>query len=365
MAKAPANEYEPDMVSPPGDTLLETIETLGMSQSELARRMGRPRKTMNEIIRGKAEITPETALQLERVLGVTASFWLNRERHYREWLARQQETQQLLGWINWLKEIPIREMMHRGWIPAVREKQRQVYEALRFFGVASPDAWYALNEQADVAFRQSHVAQCDAGAVSAWLRQGEIKAIEIDCSLYDEKKFLAALACIRALTVAPPEVFQPEVVRGCAEAGVAVVFVPELPRTGTWGATRWLTNAKALLQVSLRYRSDDHFWFSFFHEAGHIVLHKKHEVFLECGLDGTTMEQEANTFAADHLIPRDAWQAFHTTSVAMTRAGIERFAEALTIAPGIVVGRLQHEELLPHSHCNDLKRRFTWNETEN
>ena len=77
------NQYMPDNVSPPGDTLLETIETLGISQSELAERMGRPKKTINEIIKGKTAVTPDTALQLERVLGVPASFWNNRVRQYR------------------------------------------------------------------------------------------------------------------------------------------------------------------------------------------------------------------------------------------------------------------------------------------
>ena len=81
-------KFEPDYTVPPGETLLETIECLGMSQAELARRTGRPVKTINEIIKGKTAITPDTALQLERVLSVPASFWNNLERNYRESLAQ-------------------------------------------------------------------------------------------------------------------------------------------------------------------------------------------------------------------------------------------------------------------------------------
>ncbi len=90
MSRNMANQFEPNYAVPPGATLLETIEVLGMSQSELAQRMGRPTKTVNEIINGKAAITPETALQLEKVVGIPASFWNTAERHYREILARQE-----------------------------------------------------------------------------------------------------------------------------------------------------------------------------------------------------------------------------------------------------------------------------------
>ena len=89
MAKTPQNEYQQDYVSSPGETLLETLETTGMSQVELAKRMGRPVKTINEIIQKKASITLEIALQLEQVLHIPVSFWLMRELDYRESLARR------------------------------------------------------------------------------------------------------------------------------------------------------------------------------------------------------------------------------------------------------------------------------------
>src|SRR5690349_16366225 len=118
MASRPRNEYQPDRVSSPGETLLETLEAISMSQAELARRMDRPVKTINEIIQGKAAITAETALQLEQVLRIPASFWLKREQQYRESLARLAEEQRLANWVGWLKEIPVREIMRRGWMPS-------------------------------------------------------------------------------------------------------------------------------------------------------------------------------------------------------------------------------------------------------
>ncbi len=96
-------QYIPDFVSPPGETLLEVLETRGMSQAELAERTGRPKKTINEIIKGKTAITPETALQFEFVLGVPARFWNQREQNYREFLARQRENLKQRDWVRMME----------------------------------------------------------------------------------------------------------------------------------------------------------------------------------------------------------------------------------------------------------------------
>ena len=365
MTDTSQNGYHSDYVTPAGETLLETLETIGMSQTELAKRMDRPFKTINEIIRNKTAITAETAWQLEQVLGIPASFWLKREQRYREFLARLAEKQRLNNWIEWLKEIPIQLMMRRGWIPASIDKSQQVLDALKFFAVASPDAWQALWESKEVAYRKSAALKSNFGAIAAWLRQGELEAREIECAPYKTDAFRDALISVRALTVEPVENFQKELVNLCAHAGVAVVFVQELPNTGISGSTQWLTPIKALVQLSLRYKTDDQLWFTFFHEAGHILLHGKRQVFLEIDQKNREKEEdEADTFASDTLIHPTEWQQFIAQRSCRTKAGIEEFAKKVGIAPGIVVGRLQHEKLLPYHHCNDLKRRLKWTAEE-
>lgn len=365
MVKTLKNEYQPDYVSSPGETLQETLETTGMSQVELAKRMGRPVKTINEIIQKKAAITAETALQLEQVLHIPASFWLKREQHYRESLARLAEEQRLKDWVGWLKELPIRIMMHRGWIPVCSGEAQQVLEALKFFGVASPDAWRAIWESKIIAYRRSTGFKSHFGHIAAWLRQGELKAQELECAPYNAEAFQDALAHIRALTVEQIDIFQEVLVRLCAKVGVAVVFVQELPTTGICGSTQWLTPTKALIQLSLRYKTDDQLWFTFFHEAGHILKHGKRHVFLETDQKNQeTYEEEANSFASNMLINRAAWRQFIAQDTYRTKAGIQGFAQKVGIAPGIVVGRLQHEKLLPFSHCNDLKRHLEWSSGE-
>ena len=361
MADTVTNEYEPDVVSPPGETLLETLDAIEMSQSDLARRSGRPVKTINEIIKGKAAITADTALQPEKVLGIPATFWNNRERQYRESLARERERGALQEYVEWLKELPVTAMKRAGWTPDCKDKVEQVRQCLSFFGVASPEQWRQFWSQPQAAYRKSRTYQSDPGAVAAWLRKGELKAQQIECAPYDAGAFGEALHHVRALTVESPEVFQPSMVERCRLAGVAVVFVPELKGTRAFGATRWLTPRKALIQLSLRYRTDDHLWFTFFHESAHILKHGKKSVFLECGAspDHGKEEAEADGFAADLLIPLDDFEQIRYV-YPYSKAEVRAFAQSIDIAPGIVVGRLQHEDLLPNTHLNGLKQRFVW-----
>lgn len=358
MTNSLANQFVPDYAIPPGETLFDTIEALGMSQAELSERTGRPKKTINEIIKGKAPITPDTALQLERVLGVSAAFWNNLEKNYRETLARLSEQERLQEQIAWLSELPVKALVKFGWIRPFKEKVHQLQELLNYFGVASPDCWREMWLGAQVAYRTSQAFESDPGAVSAWLRKGELVARDIVCKPYDESAFRAALKTIRSITVKPPEEFQLEVVRLCADVGVTVAFVPELPKMRASGATWWLTPTKAIILLSLRYKSDDHLWFSFFHEAGHILLHGKKEVFIEDN-HSSDKEDEANHFASEFLIPTSKFKTF-TTSARLSKEAVRAFAAELGIASGIVVGRLQHDGFLPVTHCNDLKTRLVW-----
>jgi addiction module HigA family antidote len=369
MADRVRNKYTPDTVSPPGETLLETIEALDMSQVDLADRMGRPYKTINEIIKGKASITPETAIQLERVLGAPARFWLNREQHYREFLARQQEKTRLQEDAQWLAMLPVMEMVKLGWIKRCSDKVEQIQELLNFFGVASPQQWRDLWLTPDVVFRRSQVFVSDPAALSAWLRKGELQAQSIVSQPYKADAFRNVLAQIRKLTVEPPEIFAFQMVQLCAQAGVAVAFTPQLSKTPVSGATRWLSPEKALIQLSLRFQTDDHFWFSFYHKAGHILLHGKRDVFIEdeeVNESLSTKENEANSFAADILIEMATYRSFlgRMKPGYINESSIRAFASELEIAPGIVVGRLQHDKHLAYTHCNKLKRRFAWATTK-
>jgi addiction module HigA family antidote len=176
MSSIQSNQYEPDLVTPPGEILLEKLEEIGMTQADLAERIGRTKKTVNEIIKGKAPILSETALQLERVLAIPARFWTNAEGQYREFLAREQERQRLSGHLGWLKTIPVKKMIELGWLPQRTDPVVTLQDALSFFGVASPEALSEIGKEKRLAFRQSVAHHVDPYALLAWIRKGEIEA---------------------------------------------------------------------------------------------------------------------------------------------------------------------------------------------
>jgi addiction module HigA family antidote len=360
MPPAKPIRYEPNYGTKPGEVLEEYLETSGMTQAELATRCGRPLKTISEIVHGKAAITPETALQLERVFGRPASLWQNLEASYRLHLAEEGERDDLASHATWARKFPLRELVGREAIEESNGDADLVNKLLRFFGVGTVAGWNASFGTMKVAYRRSKAFKQAPESVTAWLRLGEIGADNIVCSPFDRAKFKSVLSEIGKLTSKSFPRVQDKVIELCASAGVAVVFVPELPKTHLSGIARWLSKDKALIQLSLRHKTSDHVWFSFFHEAGHILLHGKKSIFIdELGGDLNEIETEANEFAGNLLLAPDAFRAF-VVGDDFSEAAIKRFAAQQGVAPGIVVGRLQHDQAITFGEHNHLKERLTW-----
>ena len=350
-----------DMAISPGEVLQEKIEARGMTQKELAARLARPPQVINEIIRAKKAITPDTAVGLGKVLGIDPQYWINLETDYRMILARNREIAALAENAEWLNAYPIREMVKRGWIEAGRDKISRLKALLTFLEVAVPEP---LAYQEAVGFRITEAAQqkVSPGALAVWLRQGELEARRRSTNDYDPAVFRRALGDIRQMTEDPPAKFVPAMTDLCAQAGVALCLVQEFPKSGANSAARWLGDRKAMIQMSIRGKWADIFWFTFFHEACHLLHHRTRRRIVIDGIadPGTAeLEDEANEFAGDLLIPPDAWETF-CDSGSFTPQSVRRFARSVNIAPFIVVGRLQKEKLLPCNQLTNLKRRYEW-----
>ena len=353
-------------VSPPGDTLRDLMEERALSQAELARRLGRPAQAVNEIVAGKKEITEDTALELERVLQVPAHFWLAREARYREFLARERAASTQKAHLPWLLRFPIKALQDANVLPAgrlsTRFTEQLVEPMLRFFGVASPEGWSAQYDPLQAQFRRTKPAkQTDVAAITAWLRMGELAAGRLTTAAYDAGTLEAALPAMRALSLQPVETIAPQLTRLCAQAGVALVLVPALPGTHVTGVARWV-GGKPLIQLSLLGKWNDGFWFSFFHEVAHVLKHPARAVFLDDASSGDSVdspvEQEANRFATDVLVPRT--RQAELKALPATQASIEAFARSLGVHPGIVVGQMQHQGRLGYNHAlTRLKARYT------
>lgn len=348
--------FLPDWASPPGSTISELLAERGLSVADFAIRMGSSAEYARMLLEGAHPITNETAARLAEVLGTSASFWLSRESQFRDSLTRLDEHKL------WLRKLPVTDMVRLGWLSSSGGPSEKIAACLRYFGVATVADWHEQYEGSArlAAFRTSNTFESDEGAVLAWLRKGEIDSEAIDCGDWNRTSFHAALPAIRELTrEEDPAVFMPLLQKKCAEHGVAVVFARAPGECRASGATRFLSPNKALLMLSGRYGSDDHFWFTFFHEAGHLVLHGEQKVFLEGdALCTGNEEQEANDFSSSMLIPPEHQDAMR--SLPREVRPVMRFARKVGVSPGIVVGQLQHLRILPRNALNNLKVRYNW-----
>ena len=349
-------DYAPDYAVPPGETLLEKIQELGMSQTQLAMRLDLSEKHVSQIVNGQQPISQQTAIGLERVTGIPAQFWNRREAIYQERLARIQDVRRLSKELEALKQVPVGELIRRGLLREKKDRPVQLQEVLSFFGVSNTDAMFALWESEKAAARKSKAFASHPGCTATWLRLGEMTAAKLPCREYDRAHFFSAVQSIRSLTVQSPGKFVPEMTRLCAEAGVAFVLVPEIGQVRWYGASKWLTPRKGLIQLSLRGKKDDQFWFSFFHEAGHILTHGKKEMYINEGSDDDPLERQADDFARKLLIPT---HRVADVLKARCEADIIHLAASLGISPGIVAGRYQHETRR-YNRFNRLKRTFQW-----
>lgn len=345
-------EFHSDLAIPPGDYLLEVTESLGMPQAELARRMGRPIQAVSEIIKGHKAITPETALQLEEVVGVPAHIWTGLESEYQLAKARENIESQIEEETEMVMQFPYPEMAKLGLVKATRNRVEKVRELRRFFAVASLRNLAEVRSYAP-AFRQTNSGKISHESLAAWLRAGELAAREINTGPFDAKRLKETLPELRAITRESPAVFVPRLTELLAACGAALVLIPHLPKTCTNGATFWLGKDKAVLMMTIRGRWADIFWFSLFHELGHILLHDKRHVFLEDGEPGPDwqkQEEEADSFARKLLIPDDEYERFVKETFPFSKDAIDNFADAIGISPGVVIGRLQHDGRLPNTH---------------
>ena len=349
--------FRADWASPPGNTIGDLLEEKSIEPSEFRRQIGLSSQKYRALIEGKSPISIGTARQLSKVLGSSVEFWIERDLRF------QQKSKSL--WEEndgFLSKLPIDEMMQFGWIDSTPSAAEQFTNCLDFFGVENATQWsrtYERNRQ-DVAFRRSPSFRSRPGPISAWLRQGEIIGNQMDCAPWSSQALNHQLDAIRSLCrFKEPAKFLDKLQDYCAMAGVAIAIVRAPTGCGVSGLVRFLNPEKALIQLSFRYLSDDHFWFTVFHEIGHLLLHKPKGIVLEEEDQKVTNEErEANEFSANVLIPKA--HRDELMNLKLHPKNVVRFAVRLGISPGVVVGQLQHYRRLKYSQMNQLKRRYEW-----
>lgn len=348
-------ELKKSLLSCPGDTIQEHIDAIGMSQAELAERLGRSKEKLNELIKGKAPITKETATKLEYVLGVPASFWLNLERQYQDELLEIEQMEELEQCKEWVSGFPLPAMKKLGIIPDTRDKSHLAGILLKFFRVATPQQWSSIYEGSSLAFKIELRHTAEPQAISVWLRLGELQAERMKVETFDKKKLTDSIPIIKEIAFNHSENWMEELQAVCASFGVVLVYSPCISKAPIYGASRWIKNKTVpLIQLTDRKKDYNAFWFTFFHELAHIRYHNKTDIFIN-GIEEISpdadKEAEADAFASRMLLSEkernEIFQYFdYDTELIM------ELSRKFKRHPGIIVAQLQREGLVKY---NDIR----------
>lgn len=349
------NQYFPQSVPHPGETLEEKLEELGIGPKEFALRTQKPEKTIAAVLNGTSSITPDMAILFEAATRIPSNFWLRRQLQYDEYLARKKREAIIDESGAWAKKFPVADMMKKGWLSPSKTLREKTIELLTFFGIADQTAWeeYYLHQQLKVAFRISLAHTSDPYAISAWLRKGDLQAAALTAEPYIEKNFKESLPAIKSLMARHPKDFFQQLQQLCLKAGVKVVHTPCLSKAPINGGTRWIHDTP-MIQLTGRYKRNDIFWFTFFHEAGHIFLHGKKDIFLEdveYSDKDMAKEKEADAFAVKWTLSIEEENEILELPK-LTEKDIIEFAHQFNTHPGVIMGRLRHKKLHTYLKAN-------------
>lgn len=351
--------FNPNWSSAPGNTINDILSERNIQISEFARQMNESQDGIIGLLNGNISIDQNIANKLTQTLGASKEFWIQREQQYRESLKHLKLLKD-----SWMKNLPLKEMINLGWI---EKSDNNFSKCLDYFGVNNIRTWnekYSI-EIGQLSFRTSNTYDSDFASIAAWLRRGEIITRNLECKAWNKEKFVSTLEEIKKLTrLKSPERFLPQLIRKCSECGVAVAVVPTPKGCKASGATKFISKTRALLLLSFRYLSDDHFWFTFFHEAGHLVLHESKSVHIEIDKKIKRVEndeeKEANIFAAESLVPFTLHDRLK--NIRSNKRKLIRFAADAGISPGIVVGQMQYLGYIKYEYLNGYKRRYNWDD---
>lgn len=344
---ATASPYIPKVFTHPGRILSEKLGELALSASQFAERIGWPETAITEVISGRSRISADMAVILERELLIPASFWNKSQARFEEYLRGQES-------VSWADMFPFAEMCKNRWFDdsssLLADRQRLL---LDFFGTSSVSSWNAQYQRlAQLAnFRTTSSDKSQLHSIAAWLRRGEMLASGLTAQSYDKEKFEEVLLALKPIMASQPTDFFGQLQALCLQAGVKVVFTPNLPGTQMFGVAQWLGDTP-LIQLTGLYKNNYEFWFTFYHEAGHILLHSKDDVFFDMeaseGMD-IHKEREADAFAQEHLFPEEVRDYVLTTCMRITEPVIIETAELYGVHPAIIIRSLQKEGHLKYS----------------
>jgi Zn-dependent peptidase ImmA (M78 family) len=256
-------------------------------------------------------------------------------------------------------------MAQKGWVIATRKAEEKAVALFDFFGMSSHESWenFYLKGALPASFRISLTHAKVPHAISAWLRMGDIEAGKLNAPAYSKKALKTALPDLKAVMADQPDDYREQAQKILLATGVKLVFISCIKKAPVNGVARWIEkNNTPLIQISSRYKRNDIFWFSLFHEIGHIFLHGKKEIFLEnVDYEGADQdkEDEADAFAEAWTFTKAQEQEV-LEALPLTDDEIRGFAQGFGTHPAMIVGRLHHLEVYHPIQGQDLIVKLKW-----
>jgi Zn-dependent peptidase ImmA (M78 family) len=357
------DEFARDWFSKPADSLLALMNRRDIPVEAVVNLLPGGLETMRGLLRGTQPIDDRLARSLSTIVGGAPTYWIKRQADYER--ALDAALSKVAGEVDdWLTLVPSPLSRPRGRL-SNDQRVAELRKRLAFYGVNNLRSWRSryARVQDNTRFRTSRSFSSNVGSVALWLRQGELEAALTTTQHWNPTSLRSLVGKISRLSmIRQPDRFLPKLKSLGAEAGVAIVVVKAPGGCKASGASRLISPKKAMVLLSFRHLSDDHFWFTLFHEFGHLLLHGAHAFVDEDDTEIDDREREANEFASSCIVPYARWEEF--SSLKLSRDAILRFSVSLGVSPGLVVGQLQHREAIGRDRFNFLKRRWSWDQIE-
>ncbi len=348
-------EFKDKIAFHPGYYINELVDDSGLSQQDFAKRLDTTPKNLSKLINGQQRLTPEMAAKLSKMLGTSIDYWLNLQNAYDSVLLEIDSTRNLEEEKAILKDIGYSYFRDNFGLPDLpRRLSEQVTAVRSFLGVASLTV--LTKSDLSISFRSSmdNVDKRTVAKANAMTQIAINLARKVDAPPFDKSKFeLAVNGALKQTTNHGG--FYPLIYQSFLDSGVVLVVLPNLSGSKTNGATKKI-GSKIMLMVNDRRLYADSFWFTLFHEAGHIL---NDDLGISFDQDSGEREERADRFAADVLIDPVKYSNFVDHGV-FSLAAVISFAKEINRDPGIVLGRLQNDGLVRHDdhHLVSLRTRY-------
>lgn len=349
-----------EFITNTGRIIKEYLTSRGISQKDLSSRTGISEKHISNMLNGKSRLTEEMALKLEYIMpDVKASYWLNYEQKYREYIARNKQA-------DFFSNLDLNSISKRFHFNEVFRGlnwsiEKQAFEMLKLLGISDYSCFDSAYRDLEAAFME------DGGekeAIAIWIRLCEEQIViqnnDISDVVFEKKKVEEKLDLFKEFVLIEGiDGITKNCKKLCNKLGIYLVLYPTITNCKIRGALKNYFGKPAIL-LSGRFGTMDHIWFAFFHELGHLIKHYNTKYFgISYEGDTSKEEAEANSFARDTLLDPSKYDEFVAENGGrIQRENIIAFARSQNTLPGIVVGRLQHDGVIEHNDFNALKKKI-------